>query len=310
MANHYEIWVTKYGKEEADLREAARCKKLSEASKLNHANRPKKPVIQKEKIKRTGSRNSMYGKTVLEVWIEKYGKETAEQKWKDFCKSRGEKLKEKMNSMTSEERSKLYGNFGDDNPAKRPDVKKLIKEKINAFWQNDELNAECRKKLSEKMKGDNNPSRQPGASERISKQMQDFYSDENNRKKLSDRMCKLHLEGRGGSGYTKYYRYQIENTEYIVQGTYELSFIKWLDMNNMKFRCHADKIPYIDKEGKQHVYLPDFFVEDWNSYVDVKSGYWYNIQKEKFDDIFRSNPNLSLKILLENDLRQLIAVID
>ena len=158
---------------------------------------------------------------------------------------------------------------------------------------------------SERMKGDNNPSRQPGASEKISKHRKEYYTNPENRKKTSESVSKLHLEGKLKSGYTKNYKYTCNDKEYIVQGSYELAFIKWLDLNKMKFRCHEDRIKYIDSNGVEKTYLPDFFVYDWDSYVDVKSSYWYSIQKEKFDNIFKSNPNLTLKILLESDLKNL-----
>jgi hypothetical protein len=156
------------------------------------------------------------------------------------------------------------------------------------------------------MKGNNNPSKKPDASLRISTHRKKYYEIKENRIRSSEITIKLHQEGRLKSGYTKNYKYLTSNgREYIVQGSYELAFIKWLDTNNLTFRCHEDRIQYTSADGTIHYYLPDFYVDSWNSYVDVKSSYWYNQQKQKFEDIFKSNKNLNLKILLETHLREL-----
>jgi hypothetical protein len=60
----YDVWVKKYGSEEAD----------------------KRNKLKKEKTAQSliGSRNPMYGKSVYDIWIEKYGKEVADEKYKKY----------------------------------------------------------------------------------------------------------------------------------------------------------------------------------------------------------------------------------
>ena len=238
---------------------------------------------------------------VLNIWKKKYGEEEALRKWTEKIERQRNTNKKKMSEMSLEDRSKKYGTFGDNNPAKRSDVRIKISDKVAKSYIN---NPELKTNRSAKIKGDKNPSKQPGASDRISAHRKQYYSDPENRKKNSEITTRLHSEGKLKSGYTKNYKYLDKSSkEHIVQGSYELAFIKWLDKNNMKFRCHEDRIKYIDSIGIERTYLPDFFVEEWNSYVDVKSSYWYSIQKDKFTNIFKSNPSLNLKILLENDLK-------
>ena len=239
---------------------------------------------------------------ILEIWKQKYGEDEALRMWADKIEKQRATNKKKMLLMTADERSKKYGVFGNNNPATRDEVKRLISKKVTKSYVD---NPNLLVARSENLKGHKNPSKQFGASERISKHRKEYYSNSENRKKASESMSKVHEEGRGGSGYTKNYKYIINGRQYIVQGSYELAFIKWLDLNGMKFRCHEDRIKYIDSNGIERIYLPDFFVEDWNSYVDVKSSYWYSIQSDKFNAIYQSNPNLSLKILLETDLVQM-----
>jgi hypothetical protein len=305
MANHYNIWVEKYGKEEADRREMARREKLRANGLERSAAKPKKIKPKKEKKSRSGANNSMYGKTVLEAWIRKYGEAEANRRWAERNKNVSEKNKARMASMTPAERSKKYGTFGDDNAAKRPEVKAKIRNSLKEFWDSEKGDS-VRKVLSENMLGDNNPSRLPGASERISAQRTKYYEDPANREKTSETTIKQIAAGKSSNGRTKNFTYTNTNGKtYIVQGTYELAFIKWLDNNNMTYRCHEDRISYINPDGTHHNYLPDFYVYEWDMYIDVKSTYRYDIQKMKFDAIFNSNPTLNLKILLEHDLSEM-----
>ena len=239
---------------------------------------------------------------VLNIWKEKYGEVEALRRWEEKIKKQRATNLKKMSEMTQEERSKKYGTFGDNNPSKRAEVRSLISKNVQNSYIND---PELRKVRSNKLKGDKNPSRKSGASERISNHRKEYYSNPDNRKKSSEITSKLHSDGKLTSGYTKNYKYICNGKEYIVQGSYELAFIKWLDVNNMKFRCHEDRIKYLDLNGIERTYLPDFYVDEWNSYVDVKSSYWYSMQLDKFKAIIQSNPNLPLKILLETDLVQL-----
>jgi hypothetical protein len=233
------------------------------------------------------------------IWVDKYGEEEAIRRQKEKTEKHRKTQKAKMDSMTPEERSIKFGSFGVNNPAKKPENRKKISEAVTNSYNN-----ELRKKRSEHLRK-NNPSKSPGASERISMQRIKYYEDPANREKTSESTIKQIAAGKSSNGRTKNYKYTCNNKTYIVQGTYELAFIKWLDVNKIKFRCHEDRIKYTDQAGIIKTYLPDFYVYDWDSYIDVKSTYWYNIQKPKFNAIFNSNPKLNLKILLEHDLRDM-----
>lgn len=107
-------------------------------------------------------------------------------------------------------------------------------------------------------------------------------------------------------GQCKWFAYtKLDGTIIKLQGIWELQFAKWMDENKLKFKTHRGKIPYLDKCGNKHSYYPDFFVYDWDSWVDIKNDYHYEIQKEKFECIIESNPNINLKILTDYDLKKL-----
>jgi len=236
------------------------------------------------------------------IWVDKYGEEEAIRRQKEKTEKHRVTQKAKMDSMTPEERSLKYGTFGVNNPAKKPENRKKISEAVSNSYDN-----ELRMKRSNQLR-ENNPSKLPGASERISSHRNKYFEDPKNREKASTATIKQFNEGRSRSGRTKNFTHTSTIGEtYIVQGSYELAFIKWLDTNNMTYRCHADRITYID-DNVTRTYLPDFFVYEWDAYVDVKSTYWYDQQKSKFEKIFASNPGLKLKILLEHDLRTMSVI--
>lgn len=103
-------------------------------------------------------------------------------------------------------------------------------------------------------------------------------------------------------GQCKWFDYCAKNgTVYKVQGTWELAFIKWLDKNDFSFLCHRGRLAY-KLHGQSKNYYPDFWVTEWNCYVDVKCKYFYN--EEKFCGIKNCN-KCEIKVLFKEDLLNL-----
>jgi len=107
-------------------------------------------------------------------------------------------------------------------------------------------------------------------------------------------------------GQSKWFDYEHSNgTIYKVQGTWELVFIKWMDDENITFDCHRGRIPYT-LNGKDKSYYPDFFVHEWNQYVDIKNSYHYNLQIEKFKAL--SEQGNEIRIILKEELESLTKI--
>ena len=157
-------------------------------------------------------------------------------------------------------------------------------------------------KIGASISGDNNGMKQIEARNKVSKSRKKMYENKDERRKTAELTKKAWENGKFDGvkvGRCKWYDYK----EYKVQGTWELAFIKWLDNNNLKFTCHRGRLSYFDDNGYEKSFYPDFYVYDWNSYVDVKSDYFYNINKNKIDNILKHNKNV--KILLKEDLIKL-----
>lgn len=69
--------------------------------------------------------------------------------------------------------------------------------------------------------------------------------------------------------------------EISVDGTWELITAKHLDSLGVKWIRNKQRFVYIRPDGKTATYQPDFFVEDWNTFVEVK-GYQTKLDDAKW----------------------------
>ena len=201
----------------------------------------------------------------------------------------------------------------------------------NTCWRGINATEEYRRKMSESVKkalahpdvrtklsaaskgkklGDDNPMRRPEVRSKVSETRKKLFSDPATGAIIRDKIstaCKKAWEdgryiGSNTSGESTWYSYTHSNgTVYKVQGRYELRFIEWLDEKNMTFTCHTGRLPY-EVNGETHNYYPDFYVDEWQCYVDVKSAYWLSKQRDKFDALEIKYPG-QIKIFLEEDFK-------
>lgn len=191
---------------------------------------------------------------------------------------------------------------------KTPTAKKKMSEAIRNMIEEDPnwkvRNSESKKGIIHL--GDSNPMKNPKTSKKVSSTRKKLLSDPTERQKISDNMRKAWADGKYDGvkvGISKWYTYKHSNgNEYKVQGTWELAFIEWLDENNMEFECHRGRIPY-KLNGKDKNYYPDFWVNEWNCWVDIKNKYHYTLQEDKFKALAESGHNI--KLIFKKDLEQL-----
>ena len=55
-----------------------------------------------------------------------------------------------------------------------------------------------------------------------------------------------------------------------VDGTWEVKVAEHLDKIEVKWVRNKKRWHYIRPDGREATYQPDFFVEDWNTYIEVK----------------------------------------
>jgi hypothetical protein len=192
---------------------------------------------------------------------------------------------------------------------RRPEKIEKMKLALKKIWESEDKRKEMSDLIRSKVdiSGDKNPMKSLEIRNKVSKTRSEGMTL-SMRKKYSNGTKKAWEDGKfiGVNNCWKclWYDYKHSNGKvYKVQGTWELKFIEWLDKNNLTFECHRGKIPYIDDEGKCKNYYPDFFVYNWNVYVDIKSTYTFIGQSRKFE-ILKSNNN-KIQILFKEDLKNL-----
>ena len=154
--------------------------------------------------------------------------------------------------------------------------------------------------------GDKNPMKNKETASKVSKARKKMMEDDNLRKKISRDTARAWKEGKFDGvkvGQSKWYVYKHTNgEEYKVQGTWELLFIKWLDSNGLSFTCHKGRIPYI-MDGMDKTYYPDFWVDEWDCWVDIKNKYHYSKQKRKFDIL--NDDGHKIRLIFKEELEKL-----
>jgi hypothetical protein len=87
-----------------------------------------------------------------------------------------------------------------------------------------------------------------------------------------------------------------------VDGNWELAVAKYLDSINVKWIRNKKRFDYINLVNKKSTYCPDFWVEDWNTFIEVK-GYETDLDRCKWRqflnplEIWKKDKLKELKIL-------------
>lgn len=99
--------------------------------------------------------------------------------------------------------------------------------------------------------------------------------------KMSESAILAFKEGRRspGSGWAKIHTREYKGLDY--QSKYELNFIKYLESKGkLDLIEKGPTIPYIDKNGKEHIYFSDFKIKNTNIIFEIKSWYYWDKNKE------------------------------
>lgn len=154
--------------------------------------------------------------------------------------------------------------------------------------------------------GKNNGMKNPEVAKKVSETRKKLLSDPTERLKISKATSKAWADGKYENvnvGISRWYDYKhSDGTVYKVQGTWELAFIQWLDENDMKFKCHRGRISY-QLNGTEKNYYPDFWVDEWNCWVDIKNKYHYSLQESKFKAL--EDAGHKIKLIFKQELEQL-----
>lgn len=96
-----------------------------------------------------------------------------------------------------------------------------------------------------------------------------------------------------------------------VQGTWEKRYAEWLNASNVRWERPKTTFTWTRSgDDITHVYHPDFYLPNSDTYVEIKGFMWKDDGK-RIDDklklklVIEQNPKLKLQILMRGDLQKL-----
>jgi predicted nuclease of restriction endonuclease-like RecB superfamily len=90
-----------------------------------------------------------------------------------------------------------------------------------------------------------------------------------------------------------------------MDSTWEVLMAQKLDELDIKWvRNNSLKLPYITRGRRKRKYIPDFYLPDYNLYIEVK-GYWTDAARHKMKDVQERNP---VRILILESLVEIAGV--
>ena len=83
-----------------------------------------------------------------------------------------------------------------------------------------------------------------------------------------------------------------------MDSTWEIELAKKLNDLSISWERDTGKhrLTYIDTEGSIRNYFPDFYLPDFDVYIEVK-GYWTSKTKQKMNSVIERNKQVSIVIL-------------
>lgn len=156
--------------------------------------------------------------------------------------------------------------------------------------------------------GEKNPMKNKEVAARMGKsRSKKFETDNEFRAMTSELVKKAWKDGKYDGvkiGKCKWYKFvKADGKTCNLQGTWEFAYAVWLEKNHIPFIAHKGRISYIDNAGNSRSYYPDFYLPETDEFVDIKNQYHYSLNKEKWENIRKSNPELKIILLFKEDLK-------
>lgn len=108
------------------------------------------------------------------------------------------------------------------------------------------------------------------------------HTDEFKAKQRERVIARYELGWMPKAGRCKKYKYVSPIAgEVYLDGTWELAVAKWLDYKKYNWKRNTKRFQYINLKGTISHYVPDFWVEELNSYLEVK-GYETELDRCKW----------------------------
>lgn len=121
--------------------------------------------------------------------------------------------------------------------------------------------------------------------------------DRKHSNKTKEKLSAIAIERKfGGKNYRKTFLYK----NVLLESSYELKLAIDLDKNDIRW-IRPKRIRWIDGEGTSRWYTPDFYLNDFDLYIDPKNDYLIKIDEQKINCVREQN-QINLLVLNKNQL--------
>ena len=141
----------------------------------------------------------------------------------------------------------------------------------------------------------------------ISQETRNKISSASKKRRHSDETKQLISEKGRKSEHRRLRRKMIEYKGVLLDSTWELNLAKVLDKKGIRW-TRPTPLKYIDKEGKVRNYFPDFFLPDYDLYLDPKNPHAYNVQKDKIEVLTQQYTNI-IFLLTEDEIEKFAPIV-
>lgn len=112
-------------------------------------------------------------------------------------------------------------------------------------------------------------------------------------KKHSDSTKQLLKERALGSTHRRLRKGVIEYKGVLLESSWEYELAKRLDELDIKW-FRPDPIPWVDKDGVTHNYFPDFYLPEYDRYLDPKNKHAIKVQEKKLKILLTQHNNIDI----------------
>lgn len=124
-------------------------------------------------------------------------------------------------------------------------------------------------------------------------------------KPIKERLSETYLLGKkniqSSTNFKSEWHTTWDNNEVYLRSSYEIDYANELDKNHIKYEVEYLRIKYFDTiENRYRCSIPDFYLPDTNTIVEIKSKYTLNIQNMKDKFLAYKNLGYDMKLILEH----------
>lgn len=124
-------------------------------------------------------------------------------------------------------------------------------------------------------------------------------------KSAKERISEAYLLGKlnvkSGPQYKSKWHTTWDNNKVYLRSSYEIDYANELDKNFIKYKVEYLRIKYFDTiYNRYRCSIPDFYLPDTNTIVEIKSKYTLNVQNMKDKFLAYKNLGYNIKLILEH----------